>query len=79
MGTRIVGFFVKERNAPILDNQWLNNLLDVGYIGFGLWLWLFVRAVRQLLRRGNELSEDDPDDGSSTAWLRRSSPSGSGC
>jgi hypothetical protein len=61
MGTRIVGFFVKERNAPILDNQWLNNLLDVGYIGFGLWLWLFVRAVRKLLRRGKELDADDAD------------------
>ena len=61
MGTRIVGFFVKERNAPILDNQWLSNLLDVGYIGFGLWLWLFVRAVRKLLRHGKDLDPDDAD------------------
>jgi polysaccharide biosynthesis protein PslJ len=61
MGTRITGFFSKDRNAPILDDQWLNNLLDVGYIGFGLWIWLFVRAIRKLLRRGKELPEDDDD------------------
>jgi hypothetical protein len=43
-GTRQTGFNNPLRNAPILDNQWLNNLLDVGYIGFFLWVWLFVRA-----------------------------------
>jgi O-antigen ligase len=64
MGTRITGFNVKNRNAPILDNQWLNTLLDVGYIGFGLWIWLFVRAVRKLLRRVREAPHDDPD-----SWL----------
>ena len=64
MGTRITGFTVKNRNAPILDDQWLNNLLDVGYIGFGLWIWLFVRSVRTLLRRTREAPRDDPD-----SWL----------
>ena len=49
-GTRITGFNTPQRNAPILDDQWLNNLLDVGYIGFGLWIWLFVRTVRRLTR-----------------------------
>ena len=63
LGTRITGFDVKERNAPILDNQWLNNLLDVGFIGFGLWLWLFVRPVRMLIRSARE-STDDRDE-----WL----------
>ena len=58
LGTRITGFDVKERNAPILDDQWLNNLLDVGYIGFALWTWLFVRSVRMLLRRARESSGD---------------------
>ena len=63
LGTRITGFYVKERNAPILDDQWLNNLLDVGYLGFGLWIWLFVRPIRMLLRRARE-STDDGD-----GWL----------
>jgi O-Antigen ligase len=64
MGTRITGFNVKNRNAPILDNQWLNNLLDVGYIGFGLWIWLFVMSVRKLLSRARKAPSDDPD-----SWL----------
>jgi polysaccharide biosynthesis protein PslJ len=63
LGTRITGFTVKERNAPILDDQWLNNLLDVGYIGFALWIWLFVRSIRMLLRGGRD-SGDDGDE-----WL----------
>jgi hypothetical protein len=61
LGTRITGFGVKERNAPILDDQWLNNLLDVGFIGFALWVWLFVRSIRMLLRRARESSSDGDD------------------
>jgi hypothetical protein len=61
LGTRITGFDVPQRNAPILDNQWLNNLLDVGYLGFGLWVWLFVSSVRRLFRRSRTLDEADPD------------------
>jgi polysaccharide biosynthesis protein PslJ len=63
LGTRITGFDVKDPNAPILDDQWLNNLLDVGFIGFGLWIWLFVRSVRMLLRRSRE-SKGEGDE-----WL----------
>ena len=59
LGTRITGFDVKERNAPILDDQWLNNLLDVGYVGFALWIWLFVRPIRMLLRRARESTDDE--------------------
>ncbi len=59
LGTRITGFDSPDRNAPILDNQWLNNLLDVGYIGFGLWIWLFVRSVRLMLRTARESGEDE--------------------
>jgi hypothetical protein len=47
-GTRITGFDSLDRNAPILDNQWLNNVLDVGFIGLGAWVWLIVRAARRL-------------------------------
>jgi hypothetical protein len=58
-GTRITGFNTPQRNAPILDDQWLNNLLDVGYIGFGLWVWLFVRTVRRLIRASRAATSDD--------------------
>jgi O-antigen ligase len=65
LGTRITGFDVPLaiRNAPILDNQWLNNLLDVGYVGLFLWLWLFVRAIRRLMRESRNARDDDD------AWL----------
>lgn len=61
LGTRITGFSNPARNAPILDNQWLNNLLDLGFIGFSLWIWLFVRSVRLLLRGARESSEAGDD------------------
>ena len=47
-GTRITGFDSPDRNAPILDDQWLNNVLDVGFVGFAAWVWLMVRACRKL-------------------------------
>ena len=49
-GTRISGFNEPDRNAPILDDQWLNNVLDVGFIGLAAWIWLFTRSVRILSR-----------------------------
>ncbi len=61
-GTRITGFSDPRRNSPILDNQWLASLLEIGIIGALGWLWLIVRAVRRLLRTANEAR--DPDD-----WL----------
>lgn len=61
LGTRITGFGSKTfRNAPILDNQWLNTILELGYVGGALWLWLFVRSVRRLCRASRE-SEDGDD------------------
>jgi hypothetical protein len=63
VGTRLTGFNTPRRNAPILDNQWLNNLLDVGYVGFGIWVWLFVRAGRRLFREAR-LADDEGDQ-----WL----------
>jgi polysaccharide biosynthesis protein PslJ len=59
-GTRIVGFNVADRNAPILDDQWLDNVLDVGFIGLAAWIWLMVRAVRRLARASR--ASADPDD-----------------
>jgi hypothetical protein len=57
-GTRISGFDSKFANAAILDNQWLNTVLEVGYVGLFLWLWLFVRSVRRLSRAAREANDD---------------------
>ena len=48
MGTRQTGFDNPLRNAPILDNQWLGLLLEVGAIGVLGWAWLIVRCIRRL-------------------------------
>src|SRR4029079_14206095 len=34
------------RNAPILDDQWLDVLLEIGILGFVKMIWLFVRVIR---------------------------------
>ena len=54
LGTRITGFNTPERNAPILDNQWLSNVLEVGFIGLAAWFWLLVSAGRKLTRASRE-------------------------
>lgn len=58
-GTRITGFDNPDRNAPILDNQWLDSLLQIGLLGFVALAWLFLRAVRRLAAaaRAAEYSE----------------------
>ena len=48
--TRQTGFNNPLRNAPILDNQWLSLLLEIGLVGFIGWVALFVAAVRRLGR-----------------------------
>jgi hypothetical protein len=60
-GTRITGFNELDRNAPILDDQWLNNALDVGFVGLGVWIWLMVKVVRRLFRAARASSDDDDD------------------
>jgi hypothetical protein len=52
--TRVTGFSEKARNAPILDNQWLDTLLEVGALGAGAWLWMFLRAGRRLGRAARD-------------------------
>jgi O-antigen ligase/polysaccharide polymerase Wzy-like membrane protein len=59
-GTRIVDR--EGGNAPILDDQWLGTLLELGAIGALGWLWLFVRAIRRLGRAAKE-------DESEVGWL----------
>jgi hypothetical protein len=48
--TRQTGFTNPHRNAPILDDNWLGMLLELGIIGIVGWGMLFVRAVRRLGR-----------------------------
>jgi O-antigen ligase len=61
VGTRLTGSNTPNRNAPILDNQWLDNVLDVGFIGLGAWIWLFVRAIRIFARASRAVSHVDDD------------------
>src|SRR5262249_14780623 len=61
-GTRIAGFDEPNRNAPILDNQWLNTALDVGFVGVALWIWLFARACRTLVRAARTNKAKNGDD-----------------
>ena len=56
-GTRITGFDTPDRNAPILDDQWLNNVLDVGFVGLAAWAWLMIRAGRKLFEASRRAEE----------------------
>lgn len=56
-GTRVTGFLEAARNAPILDNQWLDTLLETGALGAGAWVWIFLRGGRRLGRA----ARDGPD------------------
>jgi polysaccharide biosynthesis protein PslJ len=51
-----------DANVPILDDQWLGNLVDAGIIGTLAWVWLFARFIR---RTGREARRDDSD----RSWL----------
>ncbi|HMJ33990.1 MAG TPA: O-antigen ligase family protein [Baekduia sp.] len=48
--TRITDIDNPHYNAPILDNQWLGLLLEIGIVGAGLLMWLFCRVIRRLSR-----------------------------
>jgi hypothetical protein len=50
-------------NARLLDDQWLDTLLETGWAGYLAWIWLFGRSVGRLARQA--LSEGDTPDG----WL----------
>jgi len=62
-GTRVVGKASVADNAIILDDQWLDTLLETGLLGVLGWVWLFVFAVRRLGRRA-KLERDTP-----AGWL----------
>jgi O-antigen ligase len=61
-GTRVVDATTRGPQANVLDDQWLQTLLETGVVGFFGWLWLFCRAVR---RFGAEAKRDDSERG----WL----------
>lgn len=51
-----------KQNAPILDDQWLTTLLEVGAVGALAWLWAFSRLIRRLSRQARE-------DRTARGWL----------
>lgn len=57
-GTRISGDNGPDvvPNAPILDDEWANVLVQTGVVGALAFLWIIVRSVRLLAR----MSRDDP-------------------
>jgi O-Antigen ligase len=62
LGTRQTGFNNPLRNAPILDDQWLGLLLELGLVGLVGWAWLILRSVRKLAATSR--TRDGPD-----GWL----------
>jgi polysaccharide biosynthesis protein PslJ len=51
-GTRVTGYHAGGAdNAIILDDQWLDTLLETGLFGVLAWAWLFARAIRRLAVR----------------------------
>jgi O-antigen ligase len=62
-GTRITGFESVNRNAPILDDQWLDTVLELGFVGLAAWVWLIASAARRFFRASRS-SEHPGDD-----WL----------
>ncbi len=63
-GTRVTGYHTEAAdNAIILDDQWLDTLLETGLLGVLAWTWLFGRTIRRLSLRAK--LERDTRDG----WL----------
>jgi hypothetical protein len=57
--TRQTGFNNPLRNAPILDNQWLGLLLEIGIVGVVGWAALFVGSARRLGRAARRRAGPD--------------------
>jgi hypothetical protein len=60
--TPLFGLEDPKMNAPILDDQWLWSLLELGVFGVVALVWFFVVAVRRFAR----LARRDPTENS---WL----------
>jgi hypothetical protein len=61
-GTRVSDLEDPKMNAPILDDQWLGSLLELGVFGVVALLWFFVAAIR---RFGRLAKRDHTENG----WL----------
>ena len=57
--TRQTGFTNPLRNAPILDNQWLGLILELGIVGVVGWAALFVGSARRLGRAARRRAGPD--------------------
>jgi polysaccharide biosynthesis protein PslJ len=57
--TRQTGFDNPLRNAPILDNQWLGLLLELGIVGVVGWAALFFGSARRLGRAARRRAGPD--------------------
>jgi hypothetical protein len=68
-GSRITNLSDPKVNAPILDNQWLGLLLEVGALGVAAFGWMIIRAVRRL---GRIARRDVSSEGSLAAALAAS-------
>jgi polysaccharide biosynthesis protein PslJ len=63
-GTRVTGLHNRAAdNAIVLDDEWLDTLLETGLLGVLTWMWLFGSAIRRLGARA-KLEVDTPD-----GWL----------
>jgi hypothetical protein len=61
-GTRVSDLEDPKMNAPILDDQWLWSLLELGVFGVVALIWFFVAAIKRFGR----LARRDPTENS---WL----------
>jgi hypothetical protein len=58
VGTRITERINPKWNSPILDDQWLGQLLETGALGFLSLVWLFRRSVRRLSKASKRADSD---------------------
>jgi hypothetical protein len=58
LGTRITDLGPRF-NAPILDDQWLGSLLELGVLGVIALLWFFAASIRRLSRLARRVDSDD--------------------
>ncbi|MDX6402533.1 MAG: hypothetical protein QOF27_3139 [Gaiellaceae bacterium] len=68
-GTKLQLSLGAQDPSNVLDDQWLGNLLEVGFLGLLGWAWFFIRAVR---RFAAEAKRDDSERG----WLLTSLAAG---
>jgi O-antigen ligase len=62
-GTRVTGRATIADNAIVLDDEWLDTLLETGLLGVLAWMWLFGRGIRRTGARA-KLERDSPE-----GWL----------